>query len=153
MVSVVLVSLTVLGSFALTDDHWPFAPFRMFSVANNPDGVVRRMILEADTDTGVRRTIGADGFGLRRAELEEQTPWDRWMSDERLSELVEGYNRRHETKLVHVQVVVFTTQMRNGEPVGAETKRVIGDWAAPSWTGERAERDLPIAPPWPGYGS
>ena len=51
----------------------------------------------------------------------------------------------------HLQVVVFTTQMRNGEKFGDETSVVIGDWADPSWSGPRVEVDLPEAPPWPGY--
>ena len=51
-----------------------------------------------------------------------------------------------------LQVVVTTTQMRNGEKAGEPVPTVIGDWAAPEWTGPRAERDRPLAPPWPGLG-
>ncbi|HOT78500.1 MAG TPA: hypothetical protein PKY13_00875, partial [Microthrixaceae bacterium] len=71
-VSVVVIGLSVLGGFVLTDDAWPFAPLRMFSVGNNPDGVVRAMRLQGDTAAG-HLVLYADAFGLRRAELEEQT--------------------------------------------------------------------------------
>lgn len=150
VVSAVVVVVTVLGSVVLTDDHWPFAPFRMFSVGNNPNGIVRRMSLEGDTELGHLR-FGAASIGLRRAELEEQTPWDRRVPDERLADLALAYNESHTHDLVHLQVVVHTTQMRDGEKYGDETSEVIGDWAAESWDGPRVTVDLPLAPPWPGY--
>jgi len=148
--SVVVLAVTVLGGFVLTDDAWPFAPFRMFSVGNNPNGVVRRMALVVDTPTGPD-AVGAARVGLRRAELEEQTPWNRRVPDDRLEDLARTYNERNQLPVRHLQVVVFTTQMRNGEKFGEETQAVIGDWADPSWTGERVEVELPEAPPWPGY--
>lgn len=150
MVTVVIVTLTVLGSVAGTDDHWPFAPFRMFSYGNNPNGVVRRMVVELHTPYRFVR-VGADSFGLRRSEIEEQTPWNRRIPDERIADLARAYNRTHRHKAVHLQLLVLTTQMRNGEKAGDETKEIIGDWADPSWTGERAVIDRPLADPWPGY--
>jgi len=152
-VSVVVIGLSVLGGFVLTDDAWPFAPLRMFSVGNNPDGVVRAMRLQGDTAAG-HLVLYADAFGLRRAELEEQTPWNRWVTTERVANLAAAYNERHPSRppLIHLQVVVTTTQMRNGEKAGEPVPTVIGDWAAPEWTGPRAERDRPLAPPWPGLG-
>lgn len=152
-VSVVVIGLSVLGGFVLTDDAWPFAPLRMFSVGNNPNGVVRAMRLQGDTAEGPI-TLYADAFGLRRAELEEQTPWNRWVTDERVADLAAAYNKRHPSRppLIHLQVVVTTTQMRNGERAGDPVPSVIGDWAAPSYEGPRAERNLPLAPEWEGLG-
>lgn len=151
-VSVLVIGLSVLGGFAFTDDAWPFAPLRMFSVGNNPNGIVRELRLQGDTGSGPIR-VGPGWVGLRRAELEEQTPWDRRVSDERLAQLAAVYNERHPSRpLLHLQVVVDTTQMRNGEKAGEPTSRVIGDWAGPGWTGPRVEVDLPVAPPWPGLG-
>ena len=151
-VSVLVIGLSVLGGFVFTDDAWPFAPLRMFSVGNDPNGIVRALRLQGDTAAGPVQ-VGAGWVGLRRAELEEQTPWDRRVSDERLRELADVYNRRHPSApLLHLQVVVDTTRMRNGEKAGDAVATVIGDWAAPGWTGPRARVDLPVAPPWPGLG-
>ena len=96
--SLAIVGLTVAGSVALTDDEWPIAPFRMFSYANNPDGEVRSMLLGVERTDGVSGFIGASHVGLRRAELEEQTPWNRRVPDERMEDLVEAYNDRHDTR-------------------------------------------------------
>lgn len=150
LVSAIVVAVTVIGGFVFTDDAWPFAPFRMFSVGNNPNGVVRRMSFEGDTDRGHLR-FGSAAVGLRRAELEEQTPWNRRVPDDRLADLARAYNEHHTVPLRHLQVVLHTTQMRNGEKFGEETSEVIGDWADPAWDGPRVRVDLPLAEPWPGY--
>jgi hypothetical protein len=150
IVSVVVVLVTVVGGFVFTDDAWPFAPFRMFSVGNDPNGVVRRMALVGDTSLGPVH-FGATSLGLRRAELEEQTPWNRRVPAARLDDLAAAYNDRHRVPLIHLQVVVYTTQMHDGEKASGETSVVIGDWAASSYSGPRVSVDLPVAPPWPGY--
>ncbi len=111
------------------------------------------MRLQGDTAKGPI-TLYADAFGLRRAELEEQTPWNRWVTDERVADLAAAYNERHPSRppLIHLQVVVNTTQMRDGERAGDPVPSVIGDWAAPSYNGPRVERNLPLAPEWEGLG-
>lgn len=159
-VSAALAAVVVFGGFFLTDDAWPFAPLRMFSYGNNPNGVVRTMHLEGhaadhvEGNTAGRHVVRyADDFGLRRAELEEQTPWDKRVPDAKLGALASTYNDRNpDHPLIHLQVVVRTTQMRNGEPAGEPTESVIGDWATPAYRGPRVDVDLPLASPWPGYG-
>jgi len=150
LISALLVVVTVVGGFVFTDAAWPFAPFRMFSVGNDPNGVVRRMAFVGDTATGPVR-FGSDSVGLRRAELEEQTPWNRRVPNDRLADLAAAYDRRHRQPILHLQVVVYTTQMHDGEKAGDETSTVIGDWASRRWQGDRTTVDLPVAAPWPGY--
>lgn len=150
--SAVLVAVVVFGGFVLTDDAWPFAPLRMFSVGNDPNGVVRAMRLEGDTATR-HLILYADDFGLRRAELEEQTLPDRRVPNAKLRALADTYNRRHPSApLIHLQVVVTSVRMRNGERAGRPIPTVIGDWATPAYRGPRVDVHLPLAPPWPGYG-
>lgn len=151
-VSALLALVVVFGGFVLTDDAWPFAPLRMFSVGNDPNGAVRAMRLEGDT-TKRHVILFADDFGLRRAELEEQTLPDRRVPDAKLAALAEVYNERHPNEpLVHLQVVVVSTQMRNGERASEPVPSVIGDWATPEYRGPRTRVDLPLAGPWAGYG-
>ena len=152
--SVVLAVVIVVANFTVTDDAWPLAPLRMFSYGNKPDGQVHRMLFTVDWGDG-GHAAHADDFGLRRSELEEQTPWRQQVPPAKLRMLVNHWNRRHpDRQLQHFQVVVVTTGMRDSRPVGEETLTVIGDWAAPGFGGERDEVDLPMAPDvWPGHGS
>lgn len=151
-VSAALVGLTVLGSFALTDDAWPFAPFRMFSYGNDPNGTVHRMLLHVDLDDGRSLRIGAEYFGLRRAELEEQTPRGRRVPDDKLAELARSY--RGDADVEHLQVFYISTPMLDGEPqADLQTETVIGDWATDGWDGPRVDVDLPVDTGWQGYTS
>lgn len=148
VLAVVTVSTTLFGS----DDLWPFAPFRMFSFADDPNGLVKRMVVEGDTNFGHHRKFGAANFGLRRSELEEQTPWREWVPESKVKSLVDVYNKRHTGQIIHAQVVVYTTQLQNGEPAGPATRSVIGDWASPEWKGDRVQQgDMPTAGPFGGY--
>lgn len=151
-VTLLVVFGTVAGSLWLTDDAFPFAPFRMFSHANDPDGVVRSMRFEADLASGERIRLEAPAVGLRRAELEEQTPANRRVPDDRLAAIVEVYNQRNDDPIVHLQVIVRRVDLVGGVPQADPTITVIGDWAAPEWDGERVEVDLPVAGPWRGHG-
>lgn len=147
-----IAAATVAGSVWWTDDAFPFAPFRMFSHANDPDGVVRSMRLEADLASGERIRLDASAVGLRRAELEEQTPSNRRVPDERLAAIADVYNRRNDDPIVHLQVIVRRVDLVGGVPQPGETTIVIGDWAAPGFAGARVDVDLPEAGPWRGHG-
>lgn len=152
--SALLALVIVVANFTVTDDAWPLAPLRMFSYGNKPDGQVHRMRFMVDWGDGERQAHSAD-FGLRRSELEEQTPWRQQVPPAKLRVFVDHWNERHpDRQLQHFQVVVVTTRMRDSRPVGDESITVIGDWAAPEFTGERADVDLPMAPDvWPGHGT
>ncbi len=152
ILTLLVAGATVAGSVWWTDDAFPFAPFRMFSHANDPNGVVRSMRFEAELASGERIRLEASAVGLRRAELEEQTPSNRRVPDERLAAIADVYNRRHDDGIVHLQVIVRRVDLIGGVPQPGETTTVIGDWAAPGWSGERVEVDLPEAGPWRGHG-
>ena len=70
--AVLLVALTVLGATALTDDSWPFAPFRMFAHPVRSTGRVAKVDFTALTASGRELRLDAEAFGLRRAEVEGQ---------------------------------------------------------------------------------
>lgn len=150
--TLLVAGATVAGSLWWTDDAFPFAPFRMFSHANDPDGVVRSMRFEAELASGERIRLEASAVGLRRAELEEQTPANRRVPDDRLAALAEVYNGRNKDPIVHLQVVVHRVDLVGGVPQPDPTVTVIGDWAVEGWTGARVEVDLPPAGPWRGHG-
>ena len=47
-----IVVLTLFGSTVLTDDSWPFAPFRMFAHAVKPNGRVVKVEFRGITESG-----------------------------------------------------------------------------------------------------
>ncbi|HBX77910.1 MAG TPA: hypothetical protein DEG43_09705 [Acidimicrobiaceae bacterium] len=147
--SVLVATLTVFGSLWFTDDAFPFAPFRMFSVANDPNGLVSAMAVRVEFDNGEERLLRAGDFGLRRAELEGQTRSDRWADTAKLGALAASYNRRHSRQIIHLQIVSISVRLRDGEPTDETSERVIGDWAADRYDGERATPNLP---PDEGFG-
>lgn len=151
-VALAVVATIFAGNFLWTDDEFPAAPFRMFSYANSQNGVIRTMRFEADLASGAHVKLDASTVGLRRAELEEQTPSNRRVPDEKLAAIVAVYNERFDDDIVHLQVIVRRIRLIEGIPQ-PETIAVIGDWATPAWTGPRITVDLPEADPWPGYGS
>ena len=149
--SVLLVLAMVGTSFWATDDAFPLAPYRMFSYGNKQDGVVRSLRLEGTLETGAHVRIDPARIGLRRAELEGQTPFNSRMPDHKVAALAEAYNDRHDEDVVHLQVVQRSTRLRGGEPQPGEDLVVLADWADERWDGPRAEVDLPVADVLPGY--
>lgn len=134
-----------------TDDAFPLAPYRMFSYGNKQDGVIRVLRLEGDLETGEHVRIDTERVGLRRAELEGQTPFRRRVPDRKMAALAQAYNERYDVDVVHLQVVQRSVQLRGGEPQPGEELDVLGDWADERWRGERVEVDLPPADVAPGY--
>ena len=149
--SLLLVLAMVGTSFWGTDDAFPLAPYRMFSYGNKQDGVVRSLRLEASLETGEQVRIPTDRIGLRRAEVEGQTPFNRRVPDHKMAALAGAYNERHDVDVVHLQVVQRSVRLRGGEPQPGEELLVLGDWADERWRGDRAEVDLPVADVVPGY--
>lgn len=146
-----LVLALCVTSFWGSDDAFPLAPYRMFSYGNKQDGVIRVLRLEGDLETGQHVRIDAARIGLRRAELEGQTPFDRRVPDHKMAALAEAYNERHEVDVVHLQVVQKGVELRGGKPQPGEQLDVLGDWADDRWDGERVVVDLPVADVVPGY--
>ena len=149
--SLTMAVLMVVSSVWWTDDAFPLAPYRMFSYGNKQNGIVEVLRFEADLESGERVRLDASVVGLRRAELEGQTPFDRRVPDDKLAAIAEVYNDRHEDDILHLQVVARGVRLRNGEPQEGEILTVIGDWADERWSGRRVEVDLPLAEDVAGY--
>lgn len=127
---VALVAMTVIGSVAFTDDAWPFAPFRMFSVAVRPNGSVVKVDFLGTTASGRTLQLDAAAFGLRRAEVEGQQGDRGRLTDQQLAALAAGYNRAHPADpLVELRFRRLGRRLVDGEP-GASYVRVLQTWQA-----------------------
>ncbi len=107
----------LVGNFALSDDAFPFAPFRMFSHANTPDGYARSAAFRAVTAGGDEIGLDAEDFGLRRAEIEGQLPAIR--ADHRyLEALADTYNDRSagDADIVRLELVEVGRRIENYLP-------------------------------------
>ena len=124
----VAVALLLAGTFWGDDDHFPFGPFRMYSVANELDGEVATVTFVATTSRHDRIEIGPEEFGLRPAEIEGQLP--RLLQEPRALEgLVQAYehlNTDPEDILV-LRLVEEISILENGRPVATERK-VLASW-------------------------
>lgn len=140
--------LVILGMCASalwgTDDAFPLAPYRMFSYGNEPDGVVRVLRLEADLESGRHIRFSTEEIGLRRAEVEGQTRFNRRVPDRKMAALARVYNERHDDDALRLQVVQRGVRLRGGEPQPGEELVVLGEWVDPRWDGPRTEIDLPL---------
>lgn len=115
-----LVGLTVVGAVGLTDDAWPFAPFRMFAHAVKPTGRVTKVEFLGTTESGREMRMDALEFGLRRAEVEGQQGRGGRLTDEQMAALVEGWNRANPADpLVELQFRKLGKNLVDGEPVSS----------------------------------
>jgi hypothetical protein len=112
-----------------TDDFFPFAPFKMYSHAHDPDGWANSTSLVLTDATGHSFPIGDNDTGFRRAELEGQL--SRFREDPDLLALVaEAYERAHpdSPEIVAAEVVITSYELKDGERTGAETVEVAAAW-------------------------
>jgi hypothetical protein len=117
----------ILGTFWGDDDHFPFGPFRMYSVANRLDGTIKAVHLVGVTSSGETIAVGFDEVGLRRAEIEGQL---RFMTAERLAPyLAAAYHERNNTRLEELHLVLRLTRLEDGRPVASEDT-MLGVWKA-----------------------
>lgn len=133
-----LVTLGMLGALLAgtlygDDDHFPFGPFRMYSSARDPDGVVNSTRMEGVDATGERLGIRGGGIGLRRAEIEGQLPRFR-ANPALLSEVADAYRQRNPDAqpLVRLEIIVRNYRLDNGKPTGNKTDTLVTAWDAPS---------------------
>ncbi len=125
LVAVLLVAMTAIGAAGLTDDAWPFAPFRMFAHAVKPDGRVTKVEFLGTTRSGDEIRLDALAFGLRRAEVEGQQGRGGRLTDEQMAELVTTYNRTHSSDpLVELELRKLGKDLVDGEPVSSFTETV-----------------------------
>lgn len=118
--AVLLVGMTAVGAVGLTDDAWPFAPFRMFAHAVKPTGRVTKVEFLGTTESGLELRMDALEFGLRRAEVEGQQGRGGRLSDAQMAALVSSYNDRHPSDpLVELEFRKLGKNLVDGEPVSS----------------------------------
>lgn len=118
-----------MGTFAWTDDAWPFAPFRMFAAATKPTGRVVRVTFQAHLAGGTRAELDALDFGLRRAEVEGQL--DTVSEDpDKLGALARSYNSRVSDpgqRIERLEMVLVGSRIVDGIPTEPIVE-VVGVW-------------------------
>lgn len=126
--AVALVALTMVGAVGLTDDDWPFAPFRMFAHAVAPTGRVTKVDFTGLTRSGREVRLDASAFGLRRAEVEgQQSPSGR-LTAAQMASLAETWNRTHRSDpLVELHLRKIGRNLVDGRPVSSFA-RVVQTW-------------------------
>ncbi|HNG25074.1 MAG TPA: hypothetical protein PLC03_13995 [Microthrixaceae bacterium] len=131
-VAVLLVALTMLGATALTDDSWPFAPFRMFAHPVRSTGRVAKVDFTALTASGRELRLDAEAFGLRRAEVEGQKDSSGRLTEAQMAGLAAAWNRAHPSDpLVELRFRKFGRNLIDGHPV-SDFSRVVQTWTARS---------------------
>lgn len=138
-VAVLLVVLTVVASFWLSDDTWPFAPFHMFATTTHQNGVVRKLEFRVDTVDGRRLHLDASAFHLRRAEAEGLVSMQlldgrptRCLSHAKLASMAERYNHEHHSgdRITQLDQVWLIRHLRAGRVV-SRARRIAQSWPEP----------------------
>jgi hypothetical protein len=129
-----VIGALVVGTFWGQDDHFPFGPFRMYSVRNELDGRIRGARVELETASGEGRElpINPGDFGLRRAEVEGQV--DRFEADpELLGALAGAYEtfNPEDAPVSELSLFYQVTLLRRGRPSGPVGVEPIGTWVRP----------------------
>ena len=128
----VAVALGVLIALAFgtawgDDDNFPFGPFRMYSVRNDPNGTVKETRIRGISSDGRELRIPFRAFGLRRPEVDRQLWWfadDDWLA----GILVQAYeNRGGRPPLRELKIVREVHQLENGRPAGS-LETTLGVW-------------------------
>ena len=132
LVTLVVATLVVLGTFVGQDDDFPFGPFTMYAGREDPDGLVLSTRVEAVDSSGRLRVVDERSTGLRRAEIEGQVQRLRSCPD-LLGLLAAAHAalRPDEPPLVEVRVVERTYRLRDSRPTGEQREVVVASWRAP----------------------
>lgn len=137
MVAVLLVAMTTVGAAGLTDDAWPFAPFRMFAHAVSPTGNVTKVEFVGTTESGRTMRMDALAFGLRRAEVEGQQNDRGRLTAAQMAALFSEWNRRHPADpLVSLEFRKLGKTLVDGKPVSSFT-RTIQTWPTSAAASEK----------------
>lgn len=123
-------ALLLAGTFWGDDDHFPFGPFRMYSVANDLDGEVSTVTFVATMETGRRVEVRPDAFGLRPAEVEGQLA--RLLDDpSALGRLLSSYEHLNPdaARISQLDLVEETSVLEDGRPISNKS-RVLASWEA-----------------------
>jgi hypothetical protein len=124
----VMVAGAIAGSVWGQDDHWPFAPFRMYSTTTPPSGSVFIPVFIGRTRAGDHVRITPSGVGMRRAEVLGQIRRIR-ADAHALQVYADAYARLHPdaAPLASLSLVYEIQHLRNGAPARFET-RTIASW-------------------------
>lgn len=123
----VLVALAV-GSLWGDDEHFPFGPFRMYSVRNDPNGTVLVTSVRGTSIDGDELRIPFSDLGIRRAELDGQLT--RFFADDsRLAgHVVESYeNMGSRPPVAELRIIRTIHQLEAGRVVSS-SERTLGVW-------------------------
>lgn len=125
VVAVLITSGAIWGD----DEAFPFGPFRMYSTRAGPEAPVNSTRVEGVDATGERRSVSSAATGLRRAEIEGQTP-DFIADPELLGLVAVSYAGRNPDRppLVRVEVINRAYELRNGLRTGAYEDEIIVVW-------------------------
>ncbi|MEU7873255.1 hypothetical protein [Dactylosporangium sp. NPDC049140] len=124
--ALVFGALTLAGTFWGDDTVFPFAPFRMFSTADDPNEPVLVLRTDGIDTTGRKFELNEDNAGVRRAEIEAQI--DRFKADPALLHSVqESFAARNPGRppLVEVDIVEVQHHLHNAQPTGEITEAVL----------------------------
>ena len=129
--SIVVFIALLAGTFWGNDRHFPFGPFRMYSIANRLDGRIRSAVVEVRTEGSsawVQARAPGD-LGLKRAEIEGQV--DRFVAEPALlRHLATAYERlNEEATVVAVRLRQETTLLRDGRPSGTVSIETLAMWS------------------------
>lgn len=130
--SAIALVLLLGGTFFGSDSDFPFGPFRMYATRNDPNGSVNSLRLEGVDTANQPIGISAGSVGLRRAELEGSLP--RMKSDPTLMKtIVVRYAKNNPDKpaLIQLDVVVRTTQLKDGLETDSYVDEVVATWKKP----------------------
>lgn len=120
----------VAGTFWGDDDNFPFGPFRMFSTTNQLDGHVDSGEVWAVDAEGREFQVEWQDIGLRRAEIEGQTP--RFVNDpEALRYVAEAYRTFNPDapEIVAIKLFESVQVLEDGRPEGEPTLVLLARWS------------------------
>jgi hypothetical protein len=130
-VAIVVFGL-LLGTTAFgADDHFPFAPFRMYARYRAPSQSVEDTRIIGLTGSGARTFLHERNSGIRRAEIEGQEPL--YVAEpQRLARIAEAYNRKNPEREPVVRVILEKRWhgVEDGRPTGRTTTENIVEWTA-----------------------
>lgn len=129
---VVLLALTLGGTFFGQDADFPFGPFRMYATRNDPDGVVSSLRVEGVDTNGDRFVISAGSVGLRRAEFEGSLNELR-TEPALMKSVADKYHANNPSKpaLVRMDIVVRRTTLKDGQETDFFTDTTVATWVRP----------------------
>ena len=119
-------ALTLAGTFVGHDSAFPFAPFQMFAIADDPNEPVRVLRTDGVDATGRRIELNERNAGVRRAEIEAQV--EQFKADPaRLRSVQDAYAQRNPGRppLVEVDIVEVQHHLRDARPTGEITEVVL----------------------------